>query len=394
VGTPERKSNKRQSWPRIRPVTHKSGQKGWVVDGRIRGRGERHFYKTRAEAETKAEQLRLTRKNQGTAGLALPERARVEAAECIKRLETVGATLTEAVEFFIRHARPEAGAGKVSDIIKEFLKEKASAGRRASYLRMQKSVLGNFAKEFGSREIHTIGHSEINNWIMAHPWKLRTRKNYQTDLSNFFSFATRRGYCASNPLVRLEKVTLDDLPPGILKVEQVIKTLNVASSFDEGVLLPYVAIGLFAGLRADEFEKLDWNEVSLAHRTIEVKGAKAKSRQRRIVAMSDNLHAWLRDHVKSEGAIAPRKGHGHRWARLRALSGVDPWPHNALRHSFGSYHVAFHQNAPKTSLEMGHDNPNQLFQSYRELVRPSDAQKYWSISPVSSEKVVAFPGAA
>jgi hypothetical protein len=51
-----------------------------------------------------------------------------------------------------------------------------------------------------------------------------------------------------------------------------------------------------------------------------------------------------------------------------------PWGKNSMRHSFASYHVSMHQNAPKTSLEMGHDNPDQLFQSYRNVVKARDAE--------------------
>ena len=31
---------------------------------------------------------------------------------------------------------------------------------------------------------------------------------------------------------------------------------------------------------------------------------------------------------------------------------IASWPHNALRHSFASYHLAFHQNAAQTALDL------------------------------------------
>jgi hypothetical protein len=33
-----------------------------------------------------------------------------------------------------------------------------------------------------------------------------------------------------------------------------------------------------------------------------------------------------------------------------------PWPHDALRHSYASYHLAKSQNAPALALELGHQS--------------------------------------
>ena len=57
------------------------------------------------------------------------------------------------------------------------------------------------------------------------------------------------------------------------------------------------------------------------------------------------------------------------------------WPPNALRHSFASYHLAHHQDAAKTALQLGHTESRTLFAHYRELVKPADAKLYWRIFP-------------
>src|SRR5688500_9077409 len=110
----------------------------------------------------------------------------------------------------------------------------------------------------------------------AQKWSLRTRDNYRKDLRNLYGFAIKLNHCSTNPLAKLEVATLDDGAPVILTGEQAAALLTAASTFEEGALLPYVAIGLFAGLRASEIAKLDWHEVSLDERTIEVIAKKAK----------------------------------------------------------------------------------------------------------------------
>jgi integrase len=384
------KPDKRQPWPKISRVKHKNGTTAWLVDGRIAGKGERCFFKTRVEADTKAEQLRATRKNEGAESLALPSRLRAEAADCARKLAAVGATLSEAVAFYLRHAKPASGPKTITAVVDAFLKAKTQAGRRPSYLEIQRCVLGYFGKTFGEREIHTVGSGEISEWMLAQPWALRTRLNYQRDIGNLYGFAIKHGFCATNPTERLEKITLDDKPPGILTIAQASRLLDAAERTEGGVMLPYVAIGLFSGLRASELAALDWSEVSLAERTIEVVARKAKTRARRIVTMSDNLAEWLQPYARTSGPVASTEGLAEKWERVRAAAKIDPWPKNALRHSFASYHVAAHKNAPHTSLEMGHDNPQQLFAAYRELVKPTDAAKYWTLRPAKTDAVIAF----
>jgi integrase len=53
-----------------------------------------------------------------------------------------------------------------------------------------------------------------------------------------------------------------------------------------------------------------------------------------------------------------------------------------LRHSYASYHLAAFKDAPALSLELGHVRPQTVFIHYRELVRPSEAERFWKIAPL------------
>ena len=92
---------------------------------------------------------------------------------------------------------------------------------------------------------------------------------------------------------------------------------------DPGIV-PALAIGLFAGLRRSEFFSLDWSEVDLENRTIEVKGIKAKTRQRRLVHIADNLVTWLAPHQKSTGPLMPERNIDVFSQRLRGLAQKAP----------------------------------------------------------------------
>jgi integrase len=155
-------------------------------------------------------------------------------------------------------------------------------------------------------------------------------------------------------------------------------------------MLPYVAIGLFAGLRRAEIERLDWAEIDFESGLIEVTAAKAKTAQRRFVTLQPNLRAWLLPLRQLKGPITPpRDRFRELFAEARAASGIVDWPNNALRHSFASYHMAHFKNAASTALELGHHDSRITFAHYRELVRPKEAARYWKLKPAGkSRKVV------
>jgi len=164
--------------------------------------------------------------------------------------------------------------------------------------------------------------------------------------------------------------------------------------------LPALAIGGFAGLRSPEIERLEWQEINLVERFIEVKKGKSKTAARRLVPITDNLAAWLGPYANCRGRVWPG-GHDdfydaqQRTAEATAtetLAAVK-WKTNALRHSFISYRLATVQNVNQVALEAG-NSPQMIFRHYRELVRPADAKKWFAIEPSGSSSDHPTPAAA
>ena len=69
------------------------------------------------------------------------------------------------------------------------------------------------------------------------------------------------------------------------------------------LVLPFVAIGAFAGMRAAEIARLAWSEVNLERGFITVTASKAKTAARRLVPISENLKAWLVPHARASGPV-------------------------------------------------------------------------------------------
>lgn len=247
----------------------------------------------------------------------------------------------------------------------------------------------------------------------------KSRNNYRRAIATLFNFAEARGYLARG-LGEMDGVALAKVDQGEVEIFTPAEMSAVLAAANDK-LIPFLAIGAFAGLRHAELQRLEWTEVHFESGFIEVKAAKAKTASRRLVPMAANLRAWLEPHKKDGGPICDyanvpkqlqwlaeevdermRKGphttdNGPQaeGASEHTSSGLQPpsphsregaqaagfrWKHNALRHSFISYRVAQTNDVPKVALEAG-NSPRMVFSHYRELVRPTEAEKWFGIVP-------------
>jgi integrase len=55
---------------------------------------------------------------------------------------------------------------------------------------------------------------------------------------------------------------------------------------------------------------------------------------------------------------------------------------DGFRHSFGTYHLALHEDANKTANQMGHrGNTDLVFSHYRKLVPKEDGKAFFEVTP-------------
>ncbi len=269
---------------------------------------------------------------------------------------------------------------------------KKSDGASARYISDLRSRLKKFAASFDGKPVAEITGPEIDNWLRSlsdsetgAPLAAITRNNFRRILIVAFNFACDQGYCVGNPASKSAKGKVVETAPGILTVEETSHLLENAAK----ELVPYVAIGAFAGLRRAELERLDWKEIDLPSRLIEVTASKAKSARRRFVKIKPNLTLWLKPHAQLRGAVAP-SDYRELLDEAREAGGIKIWPNNALRHSFASYYLAHFKKAgaAELALELGHTNSNLVFQHYRQLVRPKEAKRYWSLAPTTNGRKI------
>jgi hypothetical protein len=151
-------------------------------------------------------------------------------------------------------------------------------------------------------------------------------------------------------------------------------------------ILPLYAIAAFAGVRWNEIEQLNWEDIKESEILISARIAKARSR--RIIPIRPALAAFLTE--RGTGSVLPRIYSARRpsvrrldflRARAEKQAGLYPWPRNALRHSFISYALAIDHDENRIALESG-NTPDVIHTNYRALVTREEAEQFWNIRPL------------
>jgi integrase len=352
------------------------------------------FFKTRAEADAECLRQKTLLERHSREAVGLSQRAMSEVIASRDKLAEYGKTLKDAVEFYVDHLeRVRRCKITVAQLAVEVLEAKRKDGRSAKYIDMLRLYFKRFCLDFGNRLIADITVEELDTWLRELPGSPKTRADYRANIGVLFSHAAQRRMIDSNPIAFTAKPKLIDKAPEIFTVDELRALLETARQQASDVL-PMLAIGAFAGLRDAEIKRLDWSEVDLARGHIEVKAAKAKSARRRIVPIQHNLAEWLRAYSGMKGPVVPGAARG-KLDRVRKEAGLARWPKNGLRHSFASYRLAAIHDAPRVASELGHTSPQMLYSTYRELVLPEEAERYWKIEPKGeTQNVVAFTAPA
>jgi integrase len=361
----------------------------WYLDLRPFNKGRR-FFKTKAEAE--AERLRqiTTLERHGREAVGLPPGELSAIVQACKRLAVHGKTIGDAVEFYLDYLeRIRRCSVTVADLAKEVLEAKCKDGMSATYVGDLKKRFARFCTDFGERKVAEITVEELDNWLRALPGSPKSRANYRANVGVLFSYAERRRMIDTNPILHTARPKLPDTPPEIFSVDELTALLNAAATRAPDVI-PMLAIGAFSGLRDAEIKRLDWSEVDQKRGYVEVKARKAKSARRRIIEIRPNLREWLRPYAENSGAVVAVN-----WRKkvdlVRKAAKLARWPKNGLRHGYASYRLAAIHDAPRVASELGHTSPQMLYSTYREVVRPEEAERYWKIVPAEeTANVVAF----
>lgn len=305
-------------------------------------------------------------------------------------------SILDAATFYRDNYRPGKVSIKLRDALPQYEEDKRGEGLR------EKSLQGNLSavrKLPLDMKVDKITPERIEGALdRSSPSSFNT---HRARIRGFFTWAIGKEYCSANPVDRIASIKIDDTDPEAYSVDQVKRLLRAARDTRDGALLPYMVLGLFAGIRPDEVQKLQWGDIYLDGKesVVTISGRVAKKRSRRTVELSENAVEWLstckgtpilpkafRDAMQETRIVAGFSVDKHRAEWLRRKYGVkedaelDPWIHDGLRHTAISMHYAVHGDKKMTAFWAG-NSPDIIDTHYRALVRKPEATAFWAITP-------------
>lgn len=336
------------------------------------GKQARCYFSTRADAKAYAEECEAK-----LAGLGKPLWEGLTPAEI--------ADLTE----YAKRLRERRGVAPIlaEEAVAQFLKAQTEAGASHKYRDQIRYEGKKFAERFEGCKLGDITRGEVLAWIQSFK-KLSPTSRFATFriASAIFGHGVTMGWIGANPCAGLSRRMPRSLPPKqILKPAQLLALLQHA---DSRVMRPWLCLGAFAGLRPIEVARLHWEDIDWDRGLIFVRPDVAKQTKRhhtegRFVTITDALRAWMPATKGRSGPIIPVADAAIKRAKRATVQKAEVTiPHDALRHSFATYHYALHGDGAATAKELGHTTTAMTFRAYaRRDVGRDDAQRWFGLRP-------------
>jgi integrase len=279
----------------------------------------------------------------------------------------------------------------VSMAVDEIIQQEKNDRKSELRIKQLKTLLGRFSKDLDVN-VHDITPDLVSRWLAGLALSERTRRNFRDAVGFFCRFCVRRGYISKGTdwLEGVQEYTARKTGEILIFTpDEIMTLLNKADKR----LVPFLAIGAFAGLRHAEIARLDWNEIELVDGAgdsfIEVRADKAKTQTRRLVPVKNNLKAWLLPYRKTVGKVCLFENTTKQLLKAAAATGDAAkeiesmkWKKNALRHSYISYRIAECGNVPLVADESG-NSVTVIRTNYLRRVKPAIAAKWFNIMPVT-----------
>ena len=219
-------------------------------------------------------------------------------------------------------------------------------------------VAGYFAREFGSKPAADVTMEEISNYLGSRRVSVPTRRKERRVLSSLFGFLHTRGLIPRNPIkamispkARVRRIAESEW----LTPEELERFLGSLKGYRARVL---ALVGARTGVRAETLETLDWPQVNLEEKYLDVI---EKGRKPRRVYFNDEVRdALVKLKQRWKHRIGMARRHLHRnFEQARRDAEISKPVHPlSLRHTF-----ACHSRLRGMPIEdlcdlMGHENIN------------------------------------
>ncbi len=394
------------------------------------GKWKRRKFKSRADAESFVALKSVELLNQDTklreviTALSLDQLKEAEAAFArLAEMERAGDgardhTLGAAIEYYLANHR----GGKVMRMefdfaIREFLKAKEAEGIRSRTITQLDATVRQFHRGADLKHVCDTTPAHLQSFLDglrsrdgAHRAAPKTFNNYRMDMHGFFQWCAER--TGTNEQGHKAQWILED-PTAKIEVKKVpkrgkVKSLSAAQvralmeyvesyrgteNGPTGIMVPYFALALFAGLRTDEEsgelrrlaehpDKLDFIDMETG--IIHIEPDVSKTDSYRQIKIRPALMAWLKAYGLD---ILPSNAVRH----IKKIRHAFNIGRDELRHTFFSMHIAAFKSVGEAALEGGNTEAV-VREHYLNLRTMEQGGEFWSIKPKCADNKIISIG--
>ena len=360
------------------------------------GRRERHFYKSRDLAREASEKLRADFLAHGGNVNAITPTLAADATRAAAILSKWEVTLIEAARIVAAIRERESASCPLTEAADAWL---VSCGElRPKTFMGYRQTANKLRDALGERVMATVTASDLQAVLAPEGCSASSAAGHLRNGKAFWRYSAKRGWCKAEVFASVEAPKgSNDAEIEILTVEEAKALLDTAAKFYPQAV-PYFALQLFAGIRAEEVRKLETEHVSADG--IELPATVTKKGRRRHVSPNPTLRAWLTAFPFEPATNWPRLDRAVRrlagWELAADLLTNPPpahrgkWKQNAMRHSQATYAIASGIAPESLLFEFGHIGTTDLLREhYYGRASKKEALAFFAIRPDGTEAAAA-----
>lgn len=342
----------------------------------------RLYRETRSQAEQEAAAVLEKHKRSGFEGLLVDTKRWQGFLRLEERLG--GASLEEAVEFFLAH-RPKSAPPGLPEACAAYLESLHQ--RRLSYVwvQMNERYLRRLQESFPKKGLAQLKVDALWEFCLLQGESADAHANSRRVLVAFGNFCLERGWLERNQFLQIPAPKIVRPEPQKAPPEKVAQLMAWLWR-NRAELLPFAALRFYAGLRTSFILRAEWDQIRHGQGII-LQAEKTKARRRSYLeGFPETLWAWLEPFQGRTGRVAAQHYQAELSEAAWALS--FPLTRNLPRSSFATYHLAWRKDAALTALLMGHkENPRMLFEHYAGAATQAEGEAYFAARPPAREEL-------
>jgi integrase len=368
----------------LRKRINRAGSVSWQIDyGVVDGKRKRVSFEDKAEAERALVAAKDSRKRLGALGVTASPLEMAEFLAVRERLRSCGASILEAVEFFMEHGLKVRHPKLMPALVEDFIWSRIELGRDVRTIQTYRHVLRALARAFPLRHAHEMTREDLKAWRRSQGWSPATQNKAMGHVRGLFKWAIAEKHAGLDPCEGLEEVTVSPAEVEVLSLRSCEALLMTGLKVPR--FMPFLVLGLFRGMRRSELERLRWEEINLESGSVIASAAKVKTRRRRVMELTPQMRAWISaagwtEEMMQTGPVAP-SNLKVLWPKFWRQAGLPRWPHNGLRHTFASMHYAMHQDEAALQAILGQRSADVLHTNYRALKTRGEAERFFALMP-------------